>query len=287
MNLMQLVLPKGWLMDFAQADQPLLAKTIDGLAEALEMETPLVQCLTNNVTVQFVANAILAAGGAPAMVDIPQEAAAFAQVASAVYINVGTLHADQRDSMEEAARVAHERGVPWVLDPVAVGALPVRTALCLRLLEYGPTVIRGNASEIIALSGGTDSGRGVESGDAVDAARLAAQSLARDTGATVAVSGPRDLLTDGDATYRVGNGTAMFTRVTGAGCALGGVLAAAVGTPVNAPVLQTVVATVLKYTIAGERAAKLSRGPGSFSGEFLDQLSAITPAQILAEMRLS
>lgn len=101
----------------------------------------------------FTANVLLAIGATPAMTDIPTEAGLFAEIASATLVNVGTPHAEQRIAMIEAAQAAHHTGSPWVLDPVAVGVLPVRTALALELLQHSPTAIRGNASGIMALAG--------------------------------------------------------------------------------------------------------------------------------------
>ena len=161
----------------------------------IRARTPLVQCLTNAVVTNFTANVLLALGAAPAMVDIPQEAGPFAKAASGVLVNLGTPHGEQRAAMLEAVEAAAAAGTPWVLDPVAVGSLPVRTALAHRLLDGRPAVIRGNASEIIALAGDGSGGRGVDATDAVESAAPAAGSLARSTGAVVAVSGPVDLVT--------------------------------------------------------------------------------------------
>ena len=108
----------------------------------------------------FTANVLLAAGAAPAMVDIVGEAGPFAGVASGVLVNLGTLPSGQPDAMVEAATAAAAAGTPWVLDPVAVGALPVRTALAARLVGAAADVVRGNASEIIAVAGLGGGGRG-------------------------------------------------------------------------------------------------------------------------------
>ncbi|MSS84021.1 hydroxyethylthiazole kinase [Actinomycetaceae bacterium WB03_NA08] len=251
--------------------QPITNTEIYAILESVRRTTPLIQCITNNVTVNFVANTILAVGGAPAMVDIPEEAEVFAAVSSALYINLGTVHADQRMSSLSAARTAKDSGVPWVLDPVAVGMLPVRTALARKLLSYSPTVIRGNASEILALAGHKGAGRGVETGNEVDQSCEAAMELARQSGATVSVSGPVDLITDGNRILRLKNGTDLFTRITGAGCALGGVVAAFCAV---APAFEAAVAANAVYAVAGELAASTSAGPGTFQVHFLDALAS-------------
>ncbi|WP_216699308.1 hydroxyethylthiazole kinase, partial [Arthrobacter sp. H14] len=196
------------------------------LLDRLREATPLVQCLTNAVVTNFTANVLLALGAAPAMTDIPTEADPFARMASGVLINVGTPHKEQRTGMVEAARAAGEAGTPWVLDPVAVGVLPVRTALASVLLRHAPTAIRANASEVMALAGAGQGGRGVDAVDTAESALDAASALARQHGAVVAISGATDLITDGTDTIRLSNGHPYLTQVTGGGCALGAVTAA-------------------------------------------------------------
>src|SRR5688572_25875065 len=193
---------------------------------ALRARTPLVHCLTNTVVQTITANALLAAGAAPAMVDAPEEAGDFAAVASAVLVNVGTVNARTAEAMRRAARSAGGAGTPWVLDPVAVGGLAYRTELAAELVELQPTVVRGNASEVMALAGAGAGGRGVDSTAGADDAAPAAAALARRTGGVVAVSGEVDLVTDGRRIVRVGGGSPLLTRTTGAGCALGALVAA-------------------------------------------------------------
>src|SRR3712207_992425 len=130
---------------------------------ALRARTPLVHCLTNMVVQTITANTLLAAGAAPAMVDAPEEAGDFAAVASAVLVNVGTVNARTAEAMRLAARSAGAAGTPWVLDPVAVGGLVYRTELAADLVALRPTVVRGNASEVMALAGAGGGGRGVRS----------------------------------------------------------------------------------------------------------------------------
>ena len=248
--------------EFASASGDLL----DRLREC----TPLVQAITNAVVTNFTANVLLAIGAAPAMTDIPTEAGPFARIASGVLVNLGTPQAEQREAMVEAATAANEAGTPWVLDPVAVGFLPVRTALAAELLALRPTIVRGNASEIIALAGLGAGGRGVDSTDSVDSAIEAATAIARTSGAVVAISGPTDVITDGERTVRCSNGHAWLTLVTGGGCALGAVLAAFAS--LDDDRLLTTVAATTAYTVAAQLAAAESRGPGSFAPAFLDHL---------------
>lgn len=241
--------------------------------EALRRAAPLTQCITNAVVTNFTANALLALGAAPAMCDIPGEAGMFAGIAGGVLVNLGTPTAEQRDAVREAVTA----GTPWVLDPVAVGVLPVRTALAQELLAARPAIIRGNASEILALAGAGAGGRGVDATDSPDDAVEAARALARGTGASVAVSGEVDLIVDADRTARVTGGSILLTRVTGGGCALGAAMAAfsAVATPFDAAIAASAV-----WAIASERAASASRGPGSFAVAFLDELAALEPSDL-------
>ncbi len=241
----------------------------------LRAEPPLVQCLTNAVVTNFTANVLLALGAAPAMTDIPGEAGPFARAASAVLINLGTPHAEQRTAMLEAARAAHDTGTPWVLDPVAVGSLPVRTALAEQLLTLRPTAIRANASEIIALAGLGAGGRGVDATDNAEDALPAALLLAEKYGSVVAVSGPTDLVTDGTDTIRISNGNALLTKVTGGGCALGAVTAAFLAAADDGGTLAAVAAATAAYTVAAEPAAESASGPGSFAVGFLDALASL------------
>lgn len=250
--------------------------------EALRATPPLVQCLTNSVVTNVTANVLLASGAAPAMVDITGEAGPFAAVASAVLVNLGTPQPEQRLAAVEAVAAARGAGTPWVIDPVAVGALVHRTELAQRLVREEPTVVRGNASEIIALAGLGEGGRGPETADDVEGAREAARTVARGTGGVVAVSGPVDLITDGTRTIRVGGGSPLLTRMTGGGCALGALIGAFVAgarTGGDAAVsdLDAVVSCHAFYSAAAERAAFRSDGPGSFQPALLDALYALGP----------
>lgn len=241
--------------------------------------------ITNTVTINFVANAQLAVGGSAAMVYLPDEGEFLAKAGGALYINVGTLLPIYEQTLPHVAKVLHETGKPWVLDPVAVGVGTLRTQLLRRFKEYKPSVIRGNASEIIALAGlwELDGGtavskvRGVDSTDSVDAAKTAAVALAKWTGGAVAVSGKTDLITDGSVIAYSYGGSHFMPKITGSGCSLGGVVAvyATAATPFIAALTATAV-----YNLAGTRAEKRADGPGSFQVHFLDELYQATAAEI-------
>jgi len=258
------------------------------LLQELRETPPLTHCITNAVVTGFTANVLLAVGAAPAMVDISGEAGLFAGVASGLLVNLGTPTPEQRLASLEAAEAAAGAGTPWVLDPVAIGALPVRTALAHDLTALRPTAIRGNASEILALAGLSGGGRGVDATDSTDAAADAAVLLAERHGSVVAVSGPVDLLTDGERVIRIANGDPLLTLVTGGGCALSAVMAAFLGAARSTPIgaLDAVSAASLVYTVAAERAAAVSSGPGSFAVALLDALAAVQPADLAAAARV-
>ncbi|NYE95858.1 hydroxyethylthiazole kinase [Psychromicrobium silvestre] len=247
--------------------EDLISFTQQALRE-LRSRTPLVQCITNSVVVNFTANVLLALGAAPAMVDIPGEAGPFTQITSGLLINLGTPNSEHRQAMLEAATAASGT-TPWVLDPVAIGSLPIRTPLAKKLRDLGPTIIRGNASEIMALSGEGSGGRGVDSADQVDSALPAALSLTANA-QVVAISGAVDVVMDRHEQVRIANGTVLLTQVTGGGCALGAVMAAFAS--LGADQLANTVAAVTVYTVAAELAAERSAGPGSFAVAFLDAL---------------
>ena len=253
--------------------------------ETVKRTNPMVGSITNTVTINFVANAQLAVGGSAAMVYLPDEGEFLAKAGGATYINVGTLLPIYEETLPHVAKVLHETGKPWVLDPVAVGVGALRTRLLRGFKEYKPNVIRGNASEIIALAGlwELDGGtavskvRGVDSTDSVHAARAAAVSLAKWTGGAVAVSGETDLITDGSIIAFSYGGSSFMPRITGTGCSLGGVVAVyATGA---SPFIAALTATAV-YNLAGKRAEKQVNGPGSFQMRFLDELYQATAAEI-------
>ena len=255
------------------------------LAE-MRRRTPLVHCMTNHVVSNFTANVLLAAGAAPAMIHDPEEAGQFAGVAGALLVNVGTLEREQAEAMRRAVAAATAAGRPWVLDPVAVGFLSFRTAFCEELLASRPALVRGNASEILALAGAGATGRGVDSTQGVDAAADAARALSDRTGGAVLVTGEVDLVAaSGLAPVRIANGTPLLTRVTGVGCAQGALCAALCAAADGDAALAAVTAALL-VGVAGERAERVSRRPGSFAVALLDELDAVDANVLEAEGRV-
>lgn len=246
--------------------------------------TPLVHNITNYVSMNVMANVLLAAGAAPAMVHARQEAAEFAGIASAVNINIGTLSPEWVLAMEAAANAAKASGTPWGLDPVAAGATGYRREVSARLLAIQPDVIRGNASEIMALAGVGGAARGVDAADPVAAAEAAARGLAQQTGGVVIASGAVDFITDGTRAARVSNGHALMPQVTALGCSLSALLMAFVAA--NEDAFNACVAGMAYYGLAGERAGDMAKGPGSFAVAFLDALAAIDAVDLRAGARV-
>lgn len=249
-----------------------LPSVVDVLTR-LRARRPLVHCLTNQVVKNFTANLLLAVGATPAMVEHPDEAEEFAAIADALLVNLGTLEPLQISAIKRAVPAALKAKRPWVLDPVAVGILGLRTEFARHLLELRPALVRGNASEIIALAGQESRGRGVDSGDSADAAIESARSIVRRTGGAVLVTGPIDYATDGSDVYACANGHELLTRVTGVGCAQGA-LAAACAAVASSP-LEASVATAVILGVAGEMAAEQTVHPGTFQMALLDALDRL------------
>ena len=251
----------------------------------LRAAAPLVHCITNYVAMQIAANAVLAAGASPAMLHAPEEAGEFAPLAGALTVNIGTLSQHWLEGMTRAAQAATADGRPWVLDPVAVGATAFRRAAGERLLALNPTVIRGNASEILALAGAGGASKGADSGDPVDAAAEAARALTARSGAVVAVTGATDLITDGTRTARIANGHPLMPTVTALGCALTAVLGGFLASNDNP--FEATTSALAYYGLAGQIAAESAAGPGSFAVAFLDALAAIDAAALDRGARVS
>jgi len=257
---------------------------VSAVIDSVRRQVPLVHCITNFVVANFTANVLLAAGAAPAMVDAPQEAGVLASVAGALLVNLGTVTSAQAEGMRVAVEAADAAGVPWVLDPVAIGALPLRTDLARELAQLRPAAIRGNASEIGALAGGSG-GRGVDSTSTPDQVADVAREVARQFGTVVAMSGAVDLITDGTRTLRVDSGSVMLTRVTGVGCALGALIGACIAATDDR--LLAAAAATSWICVAGSDAAAAASGVGSFAIGLLDAVDQLAGSDIAARADVS
>jgi hydroxyethylthiazole kinase len=242
--------------------------------------------ITNFVSMEVVANCLLALGASPAMVHAEEEVEDFVEIASALVINIGTLSPPWVRAMEAAATRARALGKPWVLDPVGCGATPYRTDAAARLAKLRPSVIRGNASEILALAGAASAPtRGVDSSHAVSEAFAAGSGLAQELGTVVAITGAVDHITDGERLLRVSNGAVAMTRVTALGCAA----SAAVGAflAVEPDPLAAAASALAVFGLAGERAASGAAGPGSLRVRIVDQLAALDEGALSQGVRVA
>lgn len=254
-------------------------KTAAEALEALRAKGPLVQCMTNVVAADFTARALKALGASYRMVEDMGEASQFTSVTDSLLVNVGTATKPQTDAMRAAVSHANMGGRPWVLDPVGVGALPLRTFTVKELMRRFPALIRGNADEINFLVHNALPARGAAlTSDAVaqDAARLAGV-----THAAVLLTGATDYVAvEGAPLVAVENGAPLMARVAGLGCAQGAIGAAFLGVLGGKARWESALAAALAVALAGERAAEAAKGPGSFMPAFLDALDALTPDDV-------
>jgi hydroxyethylthiazole kinase len=245
----------------------------------------LVHNITNYVAMNSTANALLAVGASPVMAHAAEEVEDMVAIASALVINIGTLSEPWVAAMARAAAAANRKGLPIVYDPVGVGATPYRTRVFRALLQAAsPAVIRGNASEIMAVDADGSATRGVDSSADAESALQSARNLAARFNCTVCVSGETDFIVGNNNTAMVRNGHALMPKVTGLGCtasALCGAFAA-----VEADYFRATVAAMAVMGIAGEIAAETSPGPGSLQVHFLDALYNLDGAAIASRWKL-
>ena len=244
---------------------------------------PVVHNITNYVVMNNTANALLALGASPVMAHAEEEMADMVGIASALVINIGTLSREWVKAMFKAAEKASERGLPIILDPVGAGATPSRTETARSLMNaFRPAILRGNASEIMAVCGELTRTKGVDSTEASHDALAAARVIRETWGSAVCISGATDYIV-GEQTYEVANGHPMMTRVTGLGCtasALCGAFAAVGQDPARAAAQAMTV-----MGVAGEMAAAGAEGPGTLQLRFLDALYRLTEADLAQHLR--
>lgn len=259
--------------------------------EAVRAQSPLVHSITNFVAMSFNANALLALGAAPVMAHAREEVADMVQIAQALVLNIGTLDPAWIEAMQRAAEAASARRLPLVLDPVGAGATPYRVHAVTALLEAAsPTVIRGNASEVMNVAGLQARTRGVDSQAGSDQAVDAACRLAERTGGVVCVSGAVDHVVDARGRHAsLSNGHPWMTRVTGVGCsasALVGAFAAVQPDPWRATVAAMAVLGVVGEC-AVERCQAAGAGVGRLQTELLDGLQLLDSLSFLGRVRLT
>lgn len=245
---------------------------------------PLVHCITNYVAMNISANVLLAAGGSPAMIHTPEETADFAKIVGALTINIGTLSPHWVEGMTKAIGAAQAADVPWVFDPVGHFATPYRARVAQDLLAMSPTILRGNASEIMALSGQSSAAKGVDATDPVEAAEAAALALANTHTSVVVITGETDFVTDGSRVARVSGGSALMPQITAMGCSLTCLMG---GFAAVAPAMDAAVGALELFAEAGVTAAQSANGPGTFQPLFLDALSNTTPETLASASRVT
>ncbi len=252
--------------------------------EKIRSVQPLIHNITNYVVMNNTANALLSLGASPVMAHASEEVADMVKMAAALVINIGTLSREWVNSMAQAMATARGRGVPVVFDPVGAGATPYRKSTALNLIHVAPpTIIRGNASEIIALAKEDVQTRGVDSLASSYHALETAERLCRDLGTVICISGEVDFIVHAGGILRVLNGHSLMPKVTGLGCtasALCGAFAAVEEDPSLAAACAMSV-----MGVAGEIAGQDCKGPGSFQVRFLDALYNLT-AKDLERIRL-
>jgi len=249
---------------------------VQDLAE-LRRLGPLTHWNSNSVGAALMANVLLAVGASPAMIAAREEVVEFAALASGVLINLASVTEDRADNLLLSAEAAQRAGTPWVFDPVAIGVLKFRTRLAHELLRYQPAVIKGNASEILALAGLDGHAKGVDATVPSIDALASALELAQQTGAVIAITGAVDFITDGRQIIEIPGGHPVMSRVTGTGCALGALIAAFLG--VSPTPLRAASAAAAVFAVAGEQAGRETTGPSSFVVRFVDLLSQLGEVQ--------
>ena len=257
--------------------------TCRGLA-AIRSSKPMIHHITNTVVMNFTANVTLCLGAAPVMAPCIKESPEMVRFAGALLLNIGTLDLGLVRSMLAAGRVANELGIPIVFDPVGAGATGLRTDSAKMITrELDISIIRGNAGEVLALSGADGKVRGVDSMDSVEGRIDHLSSYAADSGSVIAVTGALDIVTDGNRTARIENGHPIMGRVTGTGCSAStsvACFAAAMEDPFHAAL-----GGLAALGIAGENAADVCAGPGTFVPCFLDALSDLDRGIIESRIR--
>jgi hydroxyethylthiazole kinase len=261
------------------------ARAIWSDVERIRAEKPLIHNITNYVVMNSTANALLALGASPVMAHAAEEVEEMVGLAAALVLNIGTLSGPWIAAMHKAAAAAKKRGIPVVLDPVGAGATRLRTQTSAALLgQHRPSILRGNASEILALWTSDAATKGVDSRHGSEAALDAARGLSWAHGCAVSVSGAIDLIVAGGSIIRVANGHPLMPRVTGLGCsasALTGAFAA-----VNPSSFLAAAHAMAVMGIAGEMAAARALGPASLQMHFIDALYEMREEDVVSRLRL-
>ncbi|WP_194775005.1 hydroxyethylthiazole kinase [Pararhodonellum marinum] len=252
--------------------------------QSVREKNPLVQSITNYVAMNNSANALLALGASPIMAHAQAEVKDMVKIVGALVINIGTLDEYWVESMLMAAQAAQEYGTPWVLDPVGAGATPYRDKVLRQLLSYQPNIIRGNASEILALNQSKSNTKGVDSTDSAEAALEAGKSLSQQHKTVICISGATDFVIQAEDIVKIENGDPMMAKVTGMGCTASALVGAfaAIG-----PAFEAAYSAMTVMGVSGELAAGEAKGPGSLQMHFYDALYRLDEQQLINHMKVS
>lgn len=249
-----------------------LALRAAALVSHLRERRPRVHCITNTVVQELTANALLAAGATPSMTTSAEEIAHFVSGADVLLVNLGTFDRERRDAVEIALEIARDDGIPWVLDPVLIDRSAPRAETARTLAMKEPRVVRGNAQEFAALA------QAEPTPEVLDRFALDHITVAACTGAI-------DYVSSGAKRAQIENGHLYMAQVTGIGCAESALVAAMVA--IEDDEFLAAVAALLFVGVAGEVAAEVAKGPGSFAPAFLDAIAAVDGETIAERARLS
>ena len=290
------------------------------LRKRIKEEKPLIHCITNPISIHDCANVVLAVGARPIMAEHPAEVTDITASAGALMLNLGNITDARIESMKRSMRTAMENKIPVLLDLVGVACSDLRLDLARELLSIGhPAVLKGNMSELLAVSGLPSHAIGIDAGaqDALTAENMETVSevlraFSRSNQAIVLATGKQDFVTDGERVVLVQNGSAALSGITGTGCMVGALTAAfltgcedniakemtasieagvrsGVEMELNGKSGNYLAAAVLGTAlmgIAGEEAEKISRGPGSFQVNLLDEIYGLSDRQLLNLLKI-
>ncbi|WP_279160840.1 hydroxyethylthiazole kinase [Thomasclavelia cocleata] len=269
----------------------------ENILNEIKLRNPLVHCITNYVTVNDCANAILAVNGSPIMADDINEVEDITTICNSLVINIGTLNERTITSMIAAGKMANNLNHPIIFDPVGAGASKFRTESAKKLLKnISFSVIRGNISEIKALAINTSTTQGVDASindivtkDNLDEVVKFAKKFSQETNAIIAITGAIDIIASKDKAYAIYNGCSTMSKITGTGCMLSAILGAfiAVG---QSSLLETTAYTVALMGYCGELASQKIRnrdeGTSSFRTYLIDALSTIKYKDLKAGVKI-
>ena len=256
---------------------------------AVRVNAPLVHSITNFVVMNFNANVLLALGASPVMAHAREEVADMANIAGALVLNIGTLEPDWIEAMKIAHTRAHARGIPVVLDPVGAGATPYRNQSLSELIANAPpSIIRGNASEIMSVAGLATATRGVDSSVGSNQALDSAQILAQKINGVVCVSGATDYVLDAQGrAAHLNNGHVWMTKVTGVGCSASAMIGAFAA--VQSDLWRATLAAMAYLGVVGEVAYEQAQndGVGTYQMRLLNGLQLLDEATFVQRLKLN